>query len=166
MVDLVRFLAELGKLGPYAVRPEVRLARRWEVSTPRPTDPVGPLAAPVAAPTTAWTPAYSTVAGWLPRGDLVPFATTTGPTLVARTEVEVGTAGAVRLVVAPPDAAVWVDDRPVSVAPGAPGTRDVSLTAGPHRVTIAASGGTDPGLRLELRDAPGSPAQARPALNR
>ena len=34
VVDLVRFLSELGKLGPYAVSPQSRFVRRWQVLEP------------------------------------------------------------------------------------------------------------------------------------
>jgi putative heme-binding domain-containing protein len=58
LVDLVRFLSELGKVGPYSVS-KARLVRRWEVLEP----------AEVAAGY-GWRTTYGTVAGFLPLLDL------------------------------------------------------------------------------------------------
>src|SRR5262249_39712027 len=70
LIDLVRFLSELGKVGPYSVGKE-RLARRWQVLEASP-QAVGVLqrgglvAATGEDPALVWAPAYSTVAGVLP----------------------------------------------------------------------------------------------------
>ena len=69
LVDLVRFLSELGKLGPYAVSPQARLgpplagpgpARRRPRAGPTRSTPWRP------TPRLAWSPAYSKVSGELP----------------------------------------------------------------------------------------------------
>src|SRR5206468_7343571 len=68
LVDLVRFLSELGKLGPYAVSPQARLVRRWQVLEPPAVAPRGidPLDALATDPSLTWTPAHSKLPGELP----------------------------------------------------------------------------------------------------
>jgi putative heme-binding domain-containing protein len=143
-LDLVRFLSELGRPGPYAVGPQ-QLARRWQtLESPPPGVAVGQaLQIPAAA---TWTPAYAQVSGSLP------LTTAT----LARAQVSVTTPGAVRFVVSgPAGIAVWVDDRPVE----AKGEATVELTPGVHNVTLSATQGG--ALRVELAEAPGSPAKAQ-----
>ena len=176
LVDLVRFLSELGKLGPYAVSPQVRPARRWEVAaSPLGTPPTAtppPLEAIVAGADPSgpsWSPTYSTVAGVVPLADLPTTVAREGRFTLARTGIEVSTPGLVRLAITPQTTTVWVDGRRVSV-PSEAGIDtgvDVDLTAGPHLVTLAVPIGTAaPSVRLEIRDAAGSPAQARPVLGK
>ncbi len=76
LLDLVRFLSELGRPGPYAV-PDLPVVRRWRVKEGE-----------------AWVPAYSEVSGTLPAAAL-------GAEL--RFEIEVTTAGRVGLRIDPPD---------------------------------------------------------------
>src|SRR5207302_8532202 len=70
LIDLVRFLSELGKVGPYSVS-KARLVRRWQVLEPT-REAYGLLARTSHAsaagndPALTWSPAYSTVAGGLP----------------------------------------------------------------------------------------------------
>ncbi len=152
LVDLVRFLSELGKLGPYAIAPQVRVARRWEVAAGATSATALAATSPPAA---TWTPAYATVAGTLPfeAADLLHLV---------RTEVEATTAGPVRLVIVPTPAAVWLDDTRL---PDATTTAEseINLRPGVHRITVVTA---RPDIRLELRDVAGSPAQARPVLGK
>ena len=163
VVDLVRFLSELGKLGPYAVSPQLRLARRWEVAHAD-----QPLTRPIATalddPALTWSPAYSTVAGLLPTSDLPTVPTQEGPIHLVRTGVEVATAGPVRLELSPASSTVWLDGHRLEPGPG--GDRVTDLATGAHVVTLAIPKGTSPSTRLELRDVPNSPAQARPTLGK
>src|SRR5213076_2200268 len=74
LVDLVRFLSELGKVGPYAVGPG-RVVRRWEALAATPEarhllERGGPEAAAGGTPGLVWEPAYSTVTGVLPLADV------------------------------------------------------------------------------------------------
>ena len=69
LLDLVRFLSELGKIGPYAVSKE-QVMRRWQVLEMNPEAVQAlrrtSLDAAIVEPSLAWSPAYSTVAGVLP----------------------------------------------------------------------------------------------------
>ncbi|MCY2966681.1 MAG: sorbosone dehydrogenase, partial [Planctomycetota bacterium] len=102
LVDLVRFLSELGKLGPYAPS-QARVARRWQG-----LDPATPglrdllIAAPatvVSRQDLVWSPVYTRVAGELPLPDLPVVIYPIGGVKAnfARTQVEVTTGGKVAL---------------------------------------------------------------------
>ncbi|MEZ5302581.1 MAG: HEAT repeat domain-containing protein [Verrucomicrobiales bacterium] len=76
-VHLVRFLAELGKEGPYKVQPN-KFIRTWQVPVPdeKLTDAVrhnGFGAVASGETEVVWAPAFSTVAGELPLDDMPPM---------------------------------------------------------------------------------------------
>ena len=95
LVDLVRFLSELGKVGPYSVGTR-RVFRRWQVLEPTPDarDALargGPEAVLRDDRKLAWRPAYTTVAGSLPPSE---WATPAQAAIVAtvalaRTQIQV-----------------------------------------------------------------------------
>jgi putative heme-binding domain-containing protein len=146
LVDLVRFLSELGRPGAYAIGPQ-QLARRWQVLEPAPAGARAgqPLNVPAG---TVWMPAYAQVSGTLPPASTTPA--------LARAEVNVTTPGMVRLVLsAPTGSAVWVDDKPVE----SKGDSSIEMSRGTHSVTVLPSASAP--LRLELTDAPGSAAKAQ-----
>src|SRR5262249_51577233 len=106
LVDLVRFLSELGKVGPYSLS-KARLVRRWQVLEP--TEEAkkvlqgGVAAAAGNDPQLPWGSGYATVAGVLPldsvpRLDVKPFNKEAVPTGVVRCQLDVSTAGKVKLV--------------------------------------------------------------------
>ncbi len=74
-IDLVRFLSELGKPGPYANNPKP-LVRRWRLLNPQ----------------NSWVPAYSLV-----NGDLIPYVAPQRMASAARCDVEVTTPGKIAL---------------------------------------------------------------------
>jgi putative heme-binding domain-containing protein len=89
LLDLTRFLTELGKPGPYAVT-NAPLVRRWR-----------------ALEGGVWVPAYSTVGGELPAGAHT----------AARAEIDVTTAGKFRIKLASPEGlALKIDGKPVEAA--------------------------------------------------
>ncbi|HEV3384276.1 MAG TPA: PVC-type heme-binding CxxCH protein [Gemmata sp.] len=103
LTDLVRFLAELGKIGPYAPS-KSRLVRRWQVIEP--TGPnlemfrrnrVSTAAEPDAAFT--WSSVYTRVGGELPLSELPKFSVWSGTAdqTVLRFQLDVTTAGKVKL---------------------------------------------------------------------
>src|SRR5262249_3161302 len=108
-LDLVRFLTELGKVGPYSVS-KARLVRRWEVLEP--TSAAYELLARTSFasgagsnPALTWSPAYSKVAGALPL-DTIPrleFRRPAGSESdsfgFVRCRVEASTGGKVKLLV-------------------------------------------------------------------
>src|SRR5437588_12971030 len=70
LVDLVRFLSELGKVGPYSVS-KAKLVRRWQALEPTPSaysliwrTRIASVTSP--DPGLVWNPVYSQVSGSLP----------------------------------------------------------------------------------------------------
>ena len=169
VIDLVRFLSELGKLGPYAVSPQSRPIRRWQVLEPPAVAPKGagvdPLEALAVDPKLAWTPAYSKVSGDLPAEVLetIPYRVSAARVGLARGEVEVTTPGKVRLRLAPVPIAAWVDG--LRFDPRA--EVDLDLAAGLHAITFALPADPKaPGFRAELQEAPGSPARVQAVVGK
>ncbi|MFL5245531.1 MAG: PVC-type heme-binding CxxCH protein [Gemmataceae bacterium] len=77
LIDLVRFLSELGRTPNYQLS-KARLARRWEVlnntaDIRRQVEEGGLSSAAATAPWQSWSAAYSTVAGELPLSDIPRF---------------------------------------------------------------------------------------------
>jgi putative heme-binding domain-containing protein len=169
LVDLVRLLSELGKLGPYAVR-KARLVRRWQVLTPNNEaysvlSRVGTGAVAAENPGLTWTPAYGTVAGLLPLADLptlalyVPSQTDKAPVTFARCQLEATTPGKVKLLLnSAKGLTVWLDRAPLEARE----EMLVDLPVGRHTLTwaIDRSRRQEP-LRCELDDVAGSPARAQ-----
>jgi putative heme-binding domain-containing protein len=162
LLDLTRFLSELGK-GPFAATPG-RTVRTWEVL--QPTREAFALlgrkgfGAIPTEPGLSWAAAYSVVAGGLPVADLptVQVNRESPRQAAVRFRVEVTTPGTVKLVFPDPAGlSLWVDGVPAAVAKETP----LDLPAGVRTLTV----GVEPGnrttpLRIELADAPGSPARA------
>ena len=165
LVDLVRFLSELGKVGPYSVS-KARLVRTWRALAATPEarqllQASGPGAALSDSPTLRWEPAYSTVAGVLPLQDLprLDLGKEAGEAAVVRCQVEASTPGPVLLRLnTAAGLRLWLDRKPVEVKDAT----ELTLTAGVHTLTFAVDLGrrTEP-LRCELDDAPGSAARVR-----
>ena len=122
-VDLVRFLSELGKPGPYAIRTTPTL-QRWRVL--KPTPPA--LAASIpdkemirdqilkAAPG-GWATAYAKVAGSLPVDELM--SQSGGPILYVQGEINVTNPGPIRAQLDSTDGTrLWIDDEPASAGRG------------------------------------------------
>jgi hypothetical protein len=173
LVDLVRFLSELGK-GDYAVRP-ARLVRRWETlpadeATARSIGRTGFDAmvrgeTPNEAAAVAWQPVYARVDGTL-RADDLPAVPARGPAPSrrwARFALEVTQPGAVGLrLTGAEGATAWVDGRAVEV-----GALDrLELAAGRHVVTLALEPGDlgDGRLSAEVVEVAGSGARVQVVL--
>ena len=190
LVDLVRFLSELGKIGPYSVG-KARLVRRWQVLEPTPAAYTelarwgiqtvakadGPEAASggygsTSAGVLTWSPAYGRVSGVLPLADLPalqfgPRAGTSagiGRTGFARAQIDVSTPGRVRLVLnSAAGLSIWVDG--TTVEPSA--ALDLDLSAGAHAITFAVNlEARKDGLICTLEDVPGSAAKAQPVVGK
>jgi putative heme-binding domain-containing protein len=174
LIDLVRFLSELGKVGPYAPS-QARLARRWQV-----------LSFPESSPSMAsmkagddlhrlgmenfggrgkliWNPTYSVVSGDLPLESLPAlqqFSPDAPALSVARCELKVTTGGPLRLRLNSPDGLrLWVDDKLTPIA----AETTLNLPPGLHLLTFEVNrhDRTRDGLRWELLDVPDSTAQAQ-----
>jgi len=157
-LDLIRFLSELGRPGPYGPS-TAQYIRRWRV-----LDRVsGELAAPIAVGAdlpgaleqAAWSPAYSLVSGALPPDVFKPAAVA-----YARGEIEVQSPGKIRIVLNDPAGlTLWVDQKSIAAA----GEMTLDLARGVHvltvRVDLPRRG--NQALRVEIADAPSSAGRAR-----
>jgi putative heme-binding domain-containing protein len=161
-LDLSRFVSELGKPGPYAIRRAATI-QRWRVLK----SPGMELTAEVPnvevfreqvldAPADQWMPAYGTVGGWLPLADVAK-----GPAvLYVQGEFDVSEAGplAVDIDCTEPTQC-WLDSEPFEAA------RHIErpLTAGRHKLTlripVPAAADAEPRLKVELSKPAGSAVQ-------
>jgi putative heme-binding domain-containing protein len=159
LVDLVRFLSELGKVGPYAVS-NARVARRWQVWQFAAGDPRQPfdIHSPEADRADRWHSVYSQVSGNLPLDSLPPTHTgeVAGP-YVVRCAVDVAQPGKVGLIVSGPVTQSWLDRAELPRAD----SQQIELAAGTHTITLLLGGASRGDVRFELVDVPGSPAQAQ-----
>jgi putative heme-binding domain-containing protein len=145
LVDLVRFLSELGKVGPFAVG-KAPVARRWEATTAAAFDP--------ATDKESWASVYSTVSGDLPLSSL---PSGESKQRVVRCQVEAAVGGKVDALVGGPAAKLWLDGKPVELAD----KTSLDLSAGVHTLTLLLHDEPQAKLRLELAAAPGSAAQVQ-----
>jgi len=108
-----------------------------------------------------WSPTYSRVSGEMPLDELVPIALGEGqpPISMLRFELELTTAGAIRLLFnSPSGVTLWLDGEQRPVADD----MTLELPTGRHRVTLAVDRtARNDALRVELVDVDGSPAQAQ-----
>jgi putative heme-binding domain-containing protein len=170
LIDLVRFLSELGKIGPYSVS-RARLVRRWEVLEPSPLafnllQHTGFGLTAGADSALQWTPAYSKVSGVLPREAIPPFRPLGLPDDkkhagfgFVRCRLDVSTAGKMRLLLNSGEAAaLWLDGVHIE----AQKELLIDIKTGLHVLTFTLNlGQLDAGFRCELVDVPGSAAQVR-----
>ena len=166
LVDLVRFLSELGKVGPYAVS-KAPLARRWQALSPSPEASArldGPLSdkAPGDEPGLNWASVYSRVSGDLPRESVPTISTkSSGKRRLVRCHCDVATAGQVAIAAAGGVDRIWVDGAAVATDKATPDKAIVDLSPGLHTITLALSTKGNDDVRLELVDVPGSAAQVQ-----
>jgi putative heme-binding domain-containing protein len=164
LVDLVRFLSELGKVGPYSLG-NARLVRTWQVLPQSPAvlervrrDSVAAAARDDAQP---WTGAYSQVSGLLPLSALPAIkAREDAPRVgLVRFQIQVTTPGQVKLLLnSPAGLTLWVDNAPVAANNELP----LDLASGTHTVALAVDlEKRQEGLRIELADIAGSPARTQ-----
>jgi putative heme-binding domain-containing protein len=160
LADLVRFLSELGRPGPYALS-HVPVVRRWQylAAVPRTLLALDDVALGKALQSDTrltWEPAYSLVSGHLPLVEVARGERSVG---VLRCQIEVARAGKLALV--------WNDARGLKLwidgAPVQPGERvALDLARGMHTLDVRVDLGLprDTRLRCELAVPSGSPAQA------
>jgi putative heme-binding domain-containing protein len=164
LVDLVRFLSELGKVGPYSVS-KARLARRWQVLEPTREAYHHLISTRIASVTTTnsallWTPAYSRVAGDLPL-DALPrftFGKPQGeqPDVLgfARCQIDVSTGGTIKVRLnSATGLTLWLDAEPAE----SKAETTVSLKPGLHTLTFAVDlAQRHDSARCQFDEAPGS----------
>jgi putative heme-binding domain-containing protein len=173
LVDLVRFLSELGKVGPYSAS-RARVVRRWQVldATPAALRLAATRLAERSANRVAakpglddssltWSSAYSQVNGTLPLDSLPRFKDHNNSTAFAfvRFQLDASAGGPTKLVLnSPSGLSIWLDGEPV----GAQNEFNLDVKPGLHMVTV----GVDvdrrkEGLRCELEELPSSTARVR-----
>lgn len=151
-LDLIRFVSELGKPGPYAVPTNVTLQRWKKLKTPSaglkagvPTRDVLREAL-LSTPPEGWENAFTLVNGILPLDEFKKAGAQPEP-IYLQTEILVNTAGPLTFALdGPGGTTFWVDDDAYEK------TSTVTLTPGRHRVVlraVAADGAG--GVRIELR---------------
>jgi hypothetical protein len=162
-LDLVRFLSELGKPGPLAVRSTATI-QRWRFLQPVPpqvqaadADTAAVRAEVCQAQTSAWQPAYAKVAGMLPL-DEIATATAGGPVLYLQAQANVTEPGRVDVRLNSTEGiSLWIDGQECDLAAGSLG----ELARGEHQLVfrvdtlhrLAAE------LRVELRRPENSAAE-------
>lgn len=162
LVDLVRFLSELGKVGPYAAS-SAPIARRWEALAASPAAEVlvkngPPEHVPGNEAGLRWDSAYSCVSGELPLDAIPPVAPGDDVSAwrVVRCQCDVDTAGKVGVKLTGPIERMWFDDNLLKLGDDA----TIDMSAGVHTITLLTKGQSDK-VRLELTDVPGSAAQVQ-----
>jgi putative heme-binding domain-containing protein len=161
LVDLLRFVADLGKPGPLAVRTPPTL-QRWKVLrtvSKALADGIPSREALresiLGATAAAWEVTYAKVDGTLPLAEL--HRPGQPKVIYLQGEVQVSKAGTVEVLVeAPAAATLWIDDVPYDKL----GKTTVTLTPGRHLVTMRVVVGDAPAptVRVELRKPAGSKA--------
>ena len=174
LIDLVRFLSQLGKIGPYSVGTD-RVLRCWQVlqATPAVKSTVaknGFEALLSGEQSLNWRPAYTTAAGKLPLSEWAEPERTvaTAPVALLRSQLEVTSPGTVKLTFNSADAlSIWIDGRRVQPVSGSPRQLVLDLTRGLHTIAIAVDlARRHDGIRCVLEDIPGSSARARVVLGK
>ena len=159
LVDLIRFLSEIGRPGPFAVG-SAPVARRWQL-----LDPVSHNAKQISATELKsaglnWVPVYSQIGGTLPLADLV-IAKAQSDVAIVRCQVDVSTGGKLALKLNSSAGLTLLVDG--AEAPIAGNDVVLDLQTGIRNLTFkltpVARAGT--GLRCELGEVPGSPARAQ-----
>ncbi len=162
-VDLVRFLSELGKVGPYAPN-KARFIRRWQVIEPTKENIflIQRARAAVAVETPdlfAWSSAYSKASGEFPLDSLPKLVVWQGsePFGLVRAQLDVTTGGPVKLKFnSAAGLTLWVGTTPVDVKD------EILLDVKPGLQTLTFAVDLNKrkdGLRVELEDVAGSPAR-------
>lgn len=140
LVDLVRFLSELGKVGGNYAIGKTPVVRRWEALTwtPEAHKLINRTSYDSAASDNAaltWEPAYSRVGGDLPVAALPQFVAHAGydPHSFVRFQVEVSSPGVVSLSLGKTAGlTLWVDGKPTPMA----AVVNLDLGSGRHSLTV------------------------------
>ena len=155
LVDLVRFLSELGKPGPYAIR-STPTVQRWRFLKPVDDELSKQVPSEASLRTFAleadsahWLPAYARTGGDLPLDEVT--AAADSKVLFLQAEVEVSEAGKVQVKLNAPDGVhAWVDDQPAPAFTG--DSFETDLATGRHKLTFRVDASARRGntLRVEV----------------
>lgn len=138
LLDLVRYLAELGKPGPFGPE-EMLVARKWTLLGPLAADQRDAVTSQIlegSADALDWRESLTTNDGWV---YLREFALTADrPAFFATTTITVRSPGKFRLLLQPgAKAEYWLDKAPLGVkAQGDESIADVDLDAGEHTLLV------------------------------
>jgi putative heme-binding domain-containing protein len=165
-LDLARFVSELGKPGPYAIRSTPTI-QRWRLLENPPADlmPAAADAIPneeqfttriLQGPGLRWRTVYGTTAGGLPLAELLAPGGSGMQPLWLQGEIVVDGPGPVDLrITAPAGTAAWIAGRRIDLAT----TAAVALDQGTNRLTLrvpAGLGGSEE-VKVEVHKTNGSP---------
>jgi putative heme-binding domain-containing protein len=171
LVDLVRFLSELGRTTPYQLS-KARLARRWEVleetpETLRHMNEKGLVSLFKQEPWQVWSSAYSTVSGELPKSDVPKLSLSKGQDAigVVRCQIEVTKPGRSKIMLnSAKGLSFYLNGKKFD---GGANSEIDLRTKGIHELVfvmdLSKSADT---LRCELAEVPGSPSQFNFVLGR
>jgi putative heme-binding domain-containing protein len=150
-VDLVRFLSELGKPGPYALRSTPTI-QRWRVLK----SPLDEIDGVLKADPGQWLPAYSEVAGTLPIVDL--SAMTAEKVVYIQGEIAVSAGGPIAIRFNSSKGLTgWIDNQPLPSG-DAP---TVEVAEGTHKLTLRVDlrARESASIRVEVAKVEGSSAE-------
>jgi putative heme-binding domain-containing protein len=158
LLDLVRFLSELGRIGHYSVG-KGRVARRWLALEPVP-ETIRQLKqhgerVVLTHPNLTWSPAYSLVSGVLPLADVPTLKIGEGAGIsFLQAQLEASAAARVKLLLSTTEGLrLWLDGKPLTPA----GAMELDLAAGVHTLTVAVErSGRAETVRAEIEDTPAS----------
>lgn len=162
LLDLAKFVSELGKPGPYAI-PKVPTIQRWKLLQNPPAELTGEVPHlehirqfVLGSQPTEWVSVYARVAGVLPLEELRPG---TAPTvLILQGEFEVTAEGPVGFSITSTETAqAWVDAQEF----GAQKKFEIPLTTGRHKLTLRleVSDRSSPEMKVEVTKPESSPVQ-------
>ncbi len=160
LIDLVKFISELGRPGPYAIR-SVPTVQRWRVLRHLPAELQGDVPNVeifrefvLDTPPEAWQSAYGKAQGDLPLSELGK----PGQTLFLQGELKVVEPGEIEIAVtAPKGTQLWIDAEPFDAS--APVRR--TYASGIHRLTLRSTIDANPQrvIRVEMTKPASSKAQ-------
>ncbi|MBA4020036.1 MAG: hypothetical protein C0483_22955 [Pirellula sp.] len=160
LVDLIKFISELGRPGLYAIR-SVPTVQRWRVLRNLPAELQGDVPNVeifrefvLDTPPETWQSAYGTARGALPLSELGK----PGETLFLQGEFKVVDAGEIYVAVdAPKGTQLWIDAEPFDAGASVRHT----FTTGLHRLTLRTTIDANPQsiIRVEMSKPAGSKAQ-------
>jgi len=143
-VDLIRFLSELGKVGPYSVSKE-RIFRRWQAlaATPEARKAIGRTSLDSVAQSgesLSWEPVYATVAGAVPLAEVpeIRRGGNAAPLGMIRAQMDVSSGGPIELGFNSTEGlTIWVDGVRTEPNPENMNFVRLELKPGRHTLTLA-----------------------------
>ncbi len=148
LLDLCKFLSELGKPGLFANNPKP-VMRAWSLA------PATESVSPTDESTLSWTSAFSLVSGMLPLDELV--AAGKNGVVLARSRMEVTTPGKIQLKLNSTEGlAAWVNGKPTALGPQVVLDLERGVNTIIFKLNIKQR---KTGLLVEVEDVPGSPGR-------